>query len=137
MSMNLYTCKNNNSCYGYQKMYDQLVYFKIYEFPASLVLLLFLEPETKKMAVADPLIGMRGPGAPIGDPNVQSRSAAQSPTGLIGLGGICSEDIRVPDKMVGLSKYFFPRRNYHLKYNIYNQRYTFNQGNHIHYCFNL
>ncbi|XP_033226793.1 far upstream element-binding protein 1 isoform X2 [Belonocnema kinseyi] len=65
------------------------------------------EPEAKKMAalVADPMIGLRGgPGAPMGDPNVQSRSAAQSPTAPLGLGGICNEDIRVPDKMVGLSK---------------------------------
>ena len=55
--------------------------------------------------VADPMIGLRGgPGAPMGDPNVQSRSAAQSPTAPLGLGGICNEDIRVPDKMVGLSK---------------------------------
>lgn len=60
-------------------------------------------------ALADPLIGMRG-----GPPNVGSldtnssrgMSQSSSPTNpMSGMGGICSEDIRVPDKMVGLSKW--------------------------------
>jgi len=64
----------------------------------------FIEPEAKKMAslVADPLIGIRGGpgGTSIGDPGSQgSRPQVSS-----NVGGICNEDIRVPDKMVGLSK---------------------------------
>lgn len=66
--------------------------------------ILHSEPEAKKMAalVADPLIGIRGPGSnnSIGDSGSQaSRQQASS-----SIGGICNEDIRVPDKMVGLSK---------------------------------
>jgi len=64
----------------------------------------FLEPEAKKIAslVPDPLIGIRGgpPGNSLGDSSGQgSRPQVSS-----NLGGICNEDIRVPDKMVGLSK---------------------------------
>lgn len=69
------------------------------------------EPEAKKMAslVADPLIGLRGPPGSnsLGDSNNQSGRAGPtgSSSGPIGnVGGICNEDIRVPDKMVGLSK---------------------------------
>lgn len=63
------------------------------------------EPEAKKMAtlVADPLMGIRGgPGGnnPIGD----SGSQPPRPQTSSSVGGICNEDIRVPDKMVGLSK---------------------------------
>ncbi|KAG7197906.1 hypothetical protein KM043_016148 [Ampulex compressa] len=70
------------------------------------------EPEAKKMAalVADPLIGLRG-GPPsnssMGDSSNQSTprvggqtSSSSTPIGSVG--GICNEDIRVPDKMVGL-----------------------------------
>ncbi|EFN87498.1 Far upstream element-binding protein 1 [Harpegnathos saltator] len=62
------------------------------------------EPEAKKMAalVADPLIGIRGgPGAnsSIGDSGSQS---SRPQTSSSNVGGICNEDIRVPDKMVGL-----------------------------------
>ncbi|XP_076665530.1 P-element somatic inhibitor isoform X4 [Andrena cerasifolii] len=67
------------------------------------------EPEAKKMAslVADPLIGLRGPPGnnSLGDSNNQGGRAGQagSSSGPIGnVGGICNEDIRVPDKMVGL-----------------------------------
>ncbi|XP_043276913.1 far upstream element-binding protein 1 isoform X2 [Venturia canescens] len=69
------------------------------------------EPEAKKMTalVADPMIGMRGApgsGPPIGEVANQAMRATQqvsSPPGMMGgLGGICNEDIRVPDKMVGL-----------------------------------
>lgn len=63
--------------------------------------------------VADPMIGMRGgpgSGPQIGEVANQAMRAAQqvsSPPGMMGgLGGICNEDIRVPDKMVGLSEYF-------------------------------
>lgn len=52
--------------------------------------------------VADPLLGIRGgPGgnSSIGDAGSQSRPQTSS-----SVGGICNEDIRVPDKMVGLSK---------------------------------
>ncbi|XP_043462521.1 far upstream element-binding protein 1 isoform X1 [Leptopilina heterotoma] len=62
------------------------------------------EPEAKKMAplVADPLAGIRGgPAVAMTDPNIQTRSG-QSPPISVGMGGICNEDIRVPDKMVGL-----------------------------------
>ncbi|KAK0181264.1 hypothetical protein PV327_003560 [Microctonus hyperodae] len=62
-----------------------------------------IEPEAKKLA-PDPLIGMRsgslsGMSEPVG-----GRAALQtpSPNPVPGLGGICNEDIRVPDKMVGL-----------------------------------
>lgn len=50
--------------------------------------------------VADPLIGIRGgPTGSIGDSSSQgSRPVSSS------VGGVCNEDIRVPDKMVGLSK---------------------------------
>lgn len=68
----------------------------------------FLEPEAKKLA-PDPLLGMRsgslsGMGEPVG-----GRAALQtpSPNPVAGLGGICNEDIRVPDKMVGLSKFHY------------------------------
>lgn len=63
-----------------------------------------LEPEAKKMAslVADPLLGIRGgPGSgSIGE----SGNQGARPQVSSNLGGICNEDIRVPDKMVGLSK---------------------------------
>jgi len=64
----------------------------------------FLEPEAKKMAslVADPLIGIRGGPASnsIGDSSGQgARPPSSNP-----LCSMCNEDIRVPDKMVGLSK---------------------------------
>ncbi|XP_043501957.1 far upstream element-binding protein 3-like isoform X1 [Polistes fuscatus] len=69
------------------------------------------EPEAKKMAalVADPLIGLRGgptSNSSIGEGSnpaaarVGSQSSSSTPIG--GMGGICNEDIRVPDKMVGL-----------------------------------
>lgn len=70
--------------------------------------------------VADPLIGLRG-GPPTGtsiseaaaQAAVAARVAVQStspPAVMAGMGGICNEDIRVPDKMVGLSKYkHYPR----------------------------
>lgn len=59
--------------------------------------------------VADPLIGLRGPPGnnSLGDSNNQGGRAGQAgaSSGPIGnVGGICNEDIRVPDKMVGLSK---------------------------------
>ncbi|XP_076276173.1 P-element somatic inhibitor isoform X2 [Lasioglossum baleicum] len=66
------------------------------------------EPEAKKMAslVADPLIGLRGPPGSnsLGDSSNQSGRAGQAgSSGPMGnVGGICNEDIRVPDKMVGL-----------------------------------
>ncbi|XP_015433455.1 PREDICTED: far upstream element-binding protein 1 isoform X1 [Dufourea novaeangliae] len=66
------------------------------------------EPEAKKMAslVTDSLIGLRGPpgGNSLGDSSSQSGRASQAgSSGPIGnVGGICNEDIRVPDKMVGL-----------------------------------
>lgn len=64
---------------------------------------LFSEPEAKKLAslVVDPLIGIRGgpAGNSLGDAGQGSRPQVSS-----NLGGICNEDIRVPDKMVGLSK---------------------------------
>ncbi|XP_012266333.1 far upstream element-binding protein 1 isoform X1 [Athalia rosae] len=72
------------------------------------------EPEAKKVAalVAEPLIGLRG-GPPTGtsiseaaaQAAVAARVAVQStspPAVMAGMGGICNEDIRVPDKMVGL-----------------------------------
>lgn len=66
---------------------------------------MFAEPEAKKMAslVTDPLIGIRGGpgGTSIGDPASQGSRPPVSSS----VGGICNEDIRVPDKMVGLSKY--------------------------------
>lgn len=62
--------------------------------------------------VADPLIGLRGgPGSgpsmgDVGNQAVRPAQQASSPTAVMGsLSGICNEDIRVPDKMVGLSKY--------------------------------
>lgn len=66
----------------------------------------YSEPEAKKMAalVADPLINIRGgPGGnnSIGDSGSQS---CRPQTSSSSVGGICNEDIRVPDKMVGLSK---------------------------------
>ncbi|CAD6211829.1 GSCOCG00003853001-RA-CDS [Cotesia congregata] len=58
------------------------------------------EPETKKLA-PDPLIGMRGgPISGMSDNGGNRGGPVSSPTP--GLGGICTEDIRVPDKMVGL-----------------------------------
>lgn len=71
-----------------------------------------IEPEAKKMAalVADPLIGLRGPtsNSSIGEGSNQATtkvgSQTSSSTPIGGMGGICNEDIRVPDKMVGLSK---------------------------------
>lgn len=51
--------------------------------------------------VSDSLIGIRGgpTSSSIGDSGSQgSRPVSSS------VGGICNEDIRVPDKMVGLSK---------------------------------
>ncbi|XP_076376137.1 P-element somatic inhibitor [Megalopta genalis] len=66
------------------------------------------EPEAKKMAslVADPLIGLRGPPGSnsLGDSSNQSgRTGQAGSSGPMGnVGGICNEDIRVPDKMVGL-----------------------------------
>ncbi|KAL2745191.1 far upstream element-binding protein 3 isoform X1 [Vespula maculifrons] len=68
------------------------------------------EPEAKKMAalVADPLIGLRGPtsNSSIGEGSNQATtkvgSQTSSSTPIGGMGGICNEDIRVPDKMVGL-----------------------------------
>lgn len=71
--------------------------------------LTLLEPDAKKMAalVADPLIGIRGGvNSSIGDtgnqaPRITPPAASAS---MAGVGGICNEDIRVPDKMVGLSK---------------------------------
>ncbi|XP_008552793.1 far upstream element-binding protein 3 isoform X1 [Microplitis demolitor] len=60
----------------------------------------FTEPEAKKLA-QDPLIGMRGgPLGGIGDNGGNRGAPVSSPTSS--LGGICNEDIRVPDKMVGL-----------------------------------
>lgn len=41
----------------------------------------------------DPLINLRG-----------NSTAPDQPVSTAALGGICNEDIRVPDKMVGLSK---------------------------------
>lgn len=72
----------------------------------SYIFFIYLEPEAKKMAalVADPLIGIRGgPGGngSIGDSGSQS---SRPQTSSSSVGGICNEDIRVPDKMVGLSK---------------------------------
>lgn len=65
-----------------------------------------LEPEAKKLA-PDPLLGLRGqPG--LGDPtSLRGPPQASSPPHGIGggLSGNCVEDIRVPDKMVGLSEY--------------------------------
>lgn len=102
-----------NSCYGYQKKNNFMklefkekknvsgIPYVFYEF--------FIEPEAKKMAplVADPLAGIRGgPAVAMTDPNIQTRSG-QSPPISVGMGGICNEDIRVPDKMVGLSKSLF------------------------------
>lgn len=54
-----------------------------------------LEPEPKKLAsiIPDPLLNLRG-----------NSTAADQPVAAAALGGICNEDIRVPDKMVGLSK---------------------------------
>ena len=52
--------------------------------------------------VADPLIGIRGgpAGNSIGDSSGQgARPPSSNP-----LCSMCNEDIRVPDKMVGLSK---------------------------------
>ncbi|XP_066592587.1 far upstream element-binding protein 3 isoform X1 [Prorops nasuta] len=67
------------------------------------------EPEAKKMAamVADPLMGLRtGPAgnSSLGDNPLGSRIGGQatSPPPIGGIGSICNEDIRVPDKMVGL-----------------------------------
>ncbi|XP_046815607.1 far upstream element-binding protein 3 isoform X1 [Vespa crabro] len=69
------------------------------------------EPEAKKMAalVADPLIGLRGgptSNSSIGEGSNQATtkvgSQTSSSTPIGGMGGICNEDIRVPDKMVGL-----------------------------------
>lgn len=72
---------------------------------------MILEPEAKKMAslVSDPLIGLRGPAGSnsLGESiNPTGRSGqGGSSSGPIGnVGGICNEDIRVPDNMVGLSK---------------------------------
>ncbi|XP_034942813.1 far upstream element-binding protein 3 [Chelonus insularis] len=61
------------------------------------------EPETKKLA-PDPLIGLRtGPLPGLGDSVGRGvPSQVSSPTSVGSLGGICNEDIRVPDKMVGL-----------------------------------
>ena len=68
--------------------------------------------------VADPMIGLRGgPGAgpPMNDQqSIRAAQQASSPPdgvggGLSHLGGICHEDIRVPDKMVGLSKYLIEK----------------------------
>lgn len=91
------------------------------------------EPEAKKVAalVADPLIGLRGgppTGTSISDAAAQAavaaRVAVQStspPAVMAGMGGICNEDIRVPDKMVGLSKYkYYPhfplsKQNFRIK----------------------
>ncbi|XP_067215447.1 far upstream element-binding protein 1 isoform X2 [Linepithema humile] len=60
------------------------------------------EPEAKKMAslVPDPLLSIRGGpgGSSIGD----SGSQGSRPQVSSSLSGICNEDIRVPDKMVGL-----------------------------------
>lgn len=51
--------------------------------------------------VPDPLLAIRGPGgSSIGDSNSQGSRPQVSSS----LSGICNEDIRVPDKMVGLSK---------------------------------
>lgn len=72
----------------------------------------FLEPEAKKMAslVSDPLIGLHSSASSnsIGESSNQTGRGGQagSSSGPLGnVGGICSEDIRVPDNMVGLSKY--------------------------------
>ncbi|XP_054004511.1 far upstream element-binding protein 3 isoform X2 [Hylaeus anthracinus] len=67
------------------------------------------EPEAKKMAslVADPLIGLRGPPGSNSLGDSSSQGGRSGPTGsssgpIGNVGGICNEDIRVPDKMVGL-----------------------------------
>lgn len=59
------------------------------------------EPEAKKMAslVSDSLIGIRG--GPTGSSISDSSSQGSRPVSS-SVGGICNEDIRVPDKMVGL-----------------------------------
>lgn len=81
------------------------------------------EPEPKKMAsiVADPLMGLgggrgggpmnsamgggggesMGPGGGPGGPRMGMHGPPQS---AMGGGSVCNEDIRVPDKMVGLSE---------------------------------
>lgn len=66
--------------------------------------LIFLEPEAKKMAslVSDPLLSIRG--GPGGNSIGDSGSQGSRPQVSSSLSGICNEDIRVPDKMVGLSK---------------------------------
>ncbi|XP_011501071.1 PREDICTED: far upstream element-binding protein 3 isoform X4 [Ceratosolen solmsi marchali] len=66
------------------------------------------EPEPKKLTpiITDPLINLRGnttPGIPtnINDSPISRPSGPTTPN-PVALGGICNEDIRVPDKMVGL-----------------------------------
>lgn len=48
------------------------------------------------------MLNLRGNQAP-GIPNMGD-SQAGPPSSNAGLGGFCNEEIRVPDKMVGLSK---------------------------------
>lgn len=69
-----------------------------------MVRFVFSEPEAKKMAslVVDPLIGIRG--GPAGNSLGDAGGQGSRPQVSSNLGGICNEDIRVPDKMVGLSK---------------------------------
>lgn len=62
-----------------------------------------LEPEAKKH-IPDPLANLRGPiGLNLGLENPSRPNSTVSNSSSVG--GICNEDIRVPDKMVGLSKY--------------------------------
>lgn len=51
--------------------------------------------------IPDSMLLRGGPSVPMPEP---TRNVAQSPPGMGPMGGICNEDIRVPDKMVGLSK---------------------------------
>lgn len=69
-----------------------------------------LEPEAKKAALSDPLLNsLRGNAVSglsgIGDSPIQRPSAGVTPTNPGVLGGICNEEINVPDKLVGLSKF--------------------------------
>lgn len=94
MSFLLYRAVVDNS---FTSLYSIAINIVLYFVPS--------EPEAKKMAtlVADPLMGIRGgPGSnsSLGD----SGSQASRPQTSSSVGGICNEDIRVPDKMVGLSK---------------------------------
>ena len=68
------------------------------------------EPEAKKLAsvMPDPMINMRPNVVPTAPDPIK---AAVSPSMTAGLGTICNEEIRVPDKMVGLSKFEFILQN--------------------------